>query len=370
MKRLPTIALAIPLLMALLLGAAARPSPAQAHASAYCSGPQLAVGANWSVCWEIRANEGLAVSWAHYSKPGFDRLVMAEGTIAEIFVPYETGQPRYHDVSYGLGTVLQVLNQQEDCPGGALLAGGRVCRQVESHGLTEKYCAGGRCHNRVGKQLVLSASAQSGAYNYILKWAFHDDGTIEPQVALAGALQFGNTAHTHNVYWRLDMDIGDGEHDRVEEFHRVVPANSNGDRGVSAWTPFMVESFRPNELFTFRKWRVADTVKKNAAGKAWSYELEPSPGNGSLRTTPAEGFTRGELWVTKTRNTERFVATDTQDLLSGYLNGESVNDTDVTLWYAVHAYHEVRSEDAPYMPIEWLGFHLRPRDFFDQNPLN
>jgi len=62
--------------------------------------------------------------------------------------------------------------------------------------------------------------------------------------------------------------------------------------------------------------------------------------------------------------------TDQADLLSGYLNGEAVDDQDLVAWYALHAYHEIRSEDQPYMPVEWVGFEARPRDYFDKNPMN
>ena len=346
-----------------------RPEAARAAANSYCSGENLAVGANWSVCWEIRANEGLAITHAFYTKAGFDRRVLADATVAQIFVPYETGQPRFHDVSYGLGAAMQTLSRPLDCPNGTILGGGKVCRTIEDRGITERYCAAG-CRSKRGQALVLWSSSQMGAYNYIIKWDFHDDGTIEPAVGLTGVLQFGNTAHTHNVYWRLDVDIDDPENDRVEEFYRITPAWSNGQNGAFGWAPLLGETFRPNDLNTFRKWRVIDVNKKNAHGANWGYELVPNPRSGNLRTTLAEGFSRGELWVTKARSSERFVSTETQDLLSTYINGENVSGDDVVLWYAMHEHHEVRSEDSPYMPLEWMSFELRPRDYFDGNPLD
>lgn len=363
-------AIALGAVMLLAGAAAARPGAAHAAANAFCGGEQLAVGANWSVCWEIRANEGLAITHAFYTKPGFDRRVLSDATVAQIFVPYETGEPRYHDVAYGLGPAMQVLTPTQDCPGGTLLAGKRVCREIEDRGLAEKYCAGGGCATRRGKTLSLWSSVQAGAYNYILRWDFNDDGSFEPRVALAGVLQFGRTAHLHNVYWRLDLDMGDAEFDRVEEFYRIIPAWSDGTKGVNGWSKLLGETFRSTDLFTFRKWRVVDTRQVNARGNAWSYEIIPSPGNGSLRTTRAEGFSRGEFWVTRTRASERFVSTNTSDILSTYLNGEPIDGQDITVWYVQHAYHEVRDEDAPYMPIEWLGFEVHPRNYFDQNPLD
>ena len=357
------------LTLALVLGAALIPSSAQASAADYCSGEFLAVGANWTVCWEIRANEGLAITHAFYTDPntGFDRRVLADATVAQIFVPYETGEPRYHDVAYGLGPAMQRLNTRDDCPHGTLRGDSRVCVEEEDRGIAQKYCLEGDCGTRRGKALVLWSSIQAGAYNYLLVWEFQDDGSIEPAIGLTGALQFGPTAHTHNVYWRLDFDIGDPENDRVEEFTRIPKAGSNGLAGSSTWARLLGETYRPNDLYTFRKWRVSDTRSTNAQGKPWSYEINPSPRDGILRTNLDEKFSLGEFWVTRARSSERFVSTDTADLLTSYLNGENINGTDVVVWYVMHEYHEVRTEDSPYMPIEWMSFEAKPRDFFDRN---
>lgn len=352
----------------LLAAVAARPAPAWGAAEAYCRGEQLVVGAGWSVCWEIRANEGLAITHAFFGGSGPVRRVLSDATVAQIFVPYDSGQPRYHDVAYGLGLNLQPLDRVNDCPHGALLAEGRVCRELKDRGPAERFCASGSCVSRRGEGLALWASAQMGAYNYLIRWAFHDDGAVEPAVGLAGALQFGDTAHVHSVYWRLDLDMDDPGNDRVEEFYRVSPGHSDGSVGASGWVPLLGETHRPNDLHTFRKWRVSDTKAVNARGRPWSYELVPSPGSGSLRTTVTEGFTRGELWVTRSKPDERFVSTDTEDLLSTYVDGDPIDGEDVVLWYAMHKHHEVRSEDWGLMPIQWMTFHLQPRDFLDASP--
>jgi primary-amine oxidase len=365
----PRRLLLVPALLAALAASLLSAAPARAAANQFCSGQALATGANWSICWEVRANEGLAITHAFYTKPGFDRRVLSDATVAQIFVPYEVGSPRYHDVAYGLGAAFQNLTAAE-CAGGTLLYGGKVCRQMTPAHLHERFCNQGNCHTMMGPALSLWASSQMGAYNYITKWTFHPDGHIVPEVGLAGVLQFGRTAHVHNVYWRIDLDIDDPAGDSVEEFFRVVPAGNDGSRGVNGWNPLLAETFRPNELYTFRKWRVKDVNKRNANNRNWSYELIPSPGDGSLRTTPAEGFTRGELFATVARPNERFVSTEEADYLSTYLNGEALSNQDVVLWYTTHAYHEVRDEDAPYMPIEWSGFILRPRDYFDRNPMD
>ena len=347
---------------------AGRPTAAAAAASDFCSGEQLAVGANWSVCWEVRANEGLVISDAFYTKPGMDRRVLSGASVAQIFVAYEPGQPRYHDVAYGLGPAMQRLPAAA-CHG-TLLLGGKVCREVEEMGLAEFFCSEGNCHSTLGQALVLWSASQMGGYNYVTRWEFHADGTIEPGIGMAGVLQFGPTPHTHNVYWRLDMDMDDADNDRVEEFYRIVPATSDGRAGASGWNPLLAETFRSNDLNTFRRWRITDTVRKNANGTPIGYVLLPNASDGNYRTVPEEGYTRGEFFVTRAHDNERFVSTDTSDLLSTYLNGESVEATDLVLWYVAHEHHQPRDEDVPYMPSMWVNFDLVPAGFFDKNPLD
>jgi Cu2+-containing amine oxidase len=366
LRRAPAVLVALLVLVSL---AAARPAPAHASAADYCSGEYLAIGANWSVCWEIRANEGLAISHAFYTKEGFDQRVLSDGTVAQIFVPYEVGEPRYHDVAYGLGPATQPLSADVDCPYGELLAGGRVCKELVDRGLAERFCAGA-CAARRGRALRLWSSSQMGAYNYITVWTFKDDGTIEPQMGLTGALQFGDTAHVHNIYWRLDVDLVDSAGDSVEEFWRINPTSGGGLTGAYGWNPLLGETYRPNDLYTFRKWRVADRNRENSQGAVRSYELIPHMGDGNFRSTAEEGFTRGEFWVTAQKPGERFVSTEDSDLLSSYIDGDPINGEDIVIWYAIHEHHEVRDEDAPYMPAEWMHFSLRPRDFFDANPLD
>ncbi len=351
-----------------VLGALARPAaPVSAQASQYCGGQNLAEGANWSVCWEIRANEGLAITQAFYNGPDGWQHMLSDATVAQIFVPYETGSPRYHDVAYGLGAGMQPLSQAVDCAHGTVIGGGKVCREIMDSGIAARFCAG-NCTGRRGKALRLLVSSQMGAYNYLTSWMFHDDGTIHPEVGLAGALQFGNTAHSHNVYWRLDLDIEDPEGDSVEEFYRVAPVTGGGGTGASGWNTLLGETYRPTDLSTFRKWRVVDHSRGNSLGRPMSYEIIPESVDGWYRGLAREGFTRGEFWVTKQKPGERFVSTDDTDLLSTYLSGDNVVNDDVVVWYAAHAYHEVRSEDAPYMPVEWVGFHVRPRDFMGRGP--
>ena len=46
----------------------------------------------------------------------------------------------------------------------------------------------------------------------------------------------------------------------------------------------------------------------------------------------------------------------------------SVVNTNVVTWYTFGSNHVVRPEDWPVMPVDMLGFYLKPVGFFDGSP--
>ena len=55
--------------------------------------------------------------------------------------------------------------------------------------------------------------------------------------------------------------------------------------------------------------------------------------------------------------------------LPKYVNGESVENKDVVLWYWLSFHHFPRSEDWMHQPMVSKSFELVPRDFLDGSPL-
>jgi len=45
-----------------------------------------------------------------------------------------------------------------------------------------------------------------------------------------------------------------------------------------------------------------------------------------------------------------------------------IENTNVVLWYTAGSHHISRPEDWPVMPVERVGFTLKPSGFFDRNP--
>ena len=46
----------------------------------------------------------------------------------------------------------------------------------------------------------------------------------------------------------------------------------------------------------------------------------------------------------------------------------SIVDDDIVVWYSFGVLHIARPEDWPVMPVDRIGFMLKPSGFFDRNP--
>jgi len=182
-----------------------------------------------------------------------------------------------------------------------------------------------------GQEVVLVSEMQAGWYRYISEWRLHANGTIRPRFGFAA----GNNpctcqAHHHHVYWRLDFDIRTAGNNVVEEF------NSPPLIGSSNWHKKKYEIRRHKDAQRKRKWRVRNT----RTGE--SYSIVPGANDGNVSS-----YGVGDLWVLRYRASEiddgQGFTSDpvaSQAHLDKFLNGESVENTDVVVWYAGHFLHD------------------------------
>jgi primary-amine oxidase len=347
----------------------------------------------WKFNWGVDPRAGVVVKDVHYR----GLKVLKYAGLAEIFVPYNRGQPRPEDFGPGIAAQMEEIFPSKDCIPGSLSCqsfnkqgkdeGKRfVMMHEEATGLS--YTGGrGRAY---GKKLVLWNVYNLGGYHYINRWGFRDDGCLMPEIGMTGSLNHtgkgdaspygsvvGNAdkeekvfapSHVHNFYYCLDFDIDGPENNVVEEFNyqQDKPGSLSG---THSWTPIRTESARTGSATNFRSWRVVNHKSKNALGLSRSYEVIPS-GNGIFRGGSAEAITQAELWVTRYHVDEYPVEKrPLRTALPSYLNDESVEGQDVVVWYVLHAHHLPRTEDWPAMPVEWVGFQLKPRDFLDSSPV-
>ncbi|MGH0036430.1 MAG: putative Ig domain-containing protein [Myxococcota bacterium] len=345
-------------------------------------------GARWQLCWEHRNLEGIVFYDVYYTPPGGSlRPVLAEAHIAQIHVPYDDNGARFHDVTdYAIGGSNMDDLAPSDCPGGVLLQdSGKdvVCKQLEDRDFA--YRQGGQfARDRV---LKLFSVTHVGAYNYIPEWRFHADGTIAPTIGATGRLQrFGNNgnygwpirsgsttgiAHIHNYHWRLDFQFDEASPSEVVEEIDHVRVGSTREKQVTALT---TEASRSVDLETRRSWRVRDGAATNGAGAAISYHIEPSHHSHEHTGPSYEPWTENDLYVTRYSACERYASHNDNvggcgDNLTDFVDGESVFEEDVVVWYSMTFHHLPTDEDEPHMHSHWDGFEIVPRDWSAENPL-
>jgi hypothetical protein len=190
-----------------------------------------------------------------------------------------------------------------------------------------------------GQEVVLVSEMQAGWYRYVSEWRLHTNGAIRPRFG------FGATSsscvcseHYHHAYWRLDFDLRTAESNVVREF------NDPPLFGGSKWHTKRFETQRPRNPSRKRKWRVQNTTTGEA------YDIVPGAGDGVATSSPDWPFPQGDAWFVRYRGTEidtGVTATGPpyEANIGNFVNGESIEDTDVVVWYGAHATHDVSHEE-------------------------
>ena len=221
------------------------------------------------------------------------------------------------------------------------------------------------------EKLVIWAKIQAVNYQYIHRWEFNADGSIDAVVGLGGRLWFTSFAtpatagHVHNFYFRLDFDIETAGNNLVQEFSHATD-QPNGD----GWTDITVEGKRTADRADATKWRVLNmTPKPN--GRVRSYEITPASD-----MAPDGVYSTADFWVLRYDPNQEGATVSYTDAVLGndYLHGPnaSVVAQDVVVWCCLRHHHEPRQfgEETSVLPYEFLSFHIEPRDFLDKTPTN
>lgn len=363
---------------------------------------QLIEWEGWSFRWQFRDIEGLMLTDVYFR----ERKVLKAINLAEIYVPYATGQPRPEDFSLGgFRANPMPLELGRDCAGV-----GTQCRAFNRDGTRSSgptadvmiheeplgFLYAGKLGRAPGKMLVLWSMAHfpgvEDGYTYVIRWKFRSDGSLCPEVGATGGLQHLNTgagtdagvivgrdakhqtvfapSHVHNFYFRIDFDI-DGEGGNVaEEFtYELDPSDPLQARAV--WRPFELERSRVRREDIFRSWRVKNPKSLNSLGHPRSYHLQPG-GQGAWKDA-AHPVLMDDFFITKYAASEfPYSSTDGRRMLaalSSYMDDEPVLGVDLVAWYRLSFVHHPRTEDYPAQPIVWNSFELMPRDFLDASPL-
>lgn len=326
----------------------------------------------WKLCWRVErmpddlgnptASETLVISEATFRPGGGGAAhvaVLGDLRMVEIFVPYDDGAPRFFDIGEMTNDLVELA--AAECSG-TPLASGRVCRELLDRELAWR--EPGAPPGRRGEKLVLWSILNASNYDYVMYYAFFDDGTIEARAGATGRKIGGpddTDGHTHAFAWRIDLDVAGAGGDSVALENvrytgltvRERPQEISNEGGY-AW-----------DAQAFTHVEVEDATSMNGRGRHRGYVLTPlRSGLPKFR----EPWARHPIWVTRSQGAgEELRAVD----LPSYVDKESVEGQDVVLWYIDAHHHEenMRDEDRDAVPILWVSFRLDPQNYWDRTPL-
>jgi primary-amine oxidase len=381
--------------------------------------------------WQLRISmhpiEGLVLHEICYVEGERARPVIYRASMSEMIVPYgSTAMNHWWKNAFdagdvGLGKMANSLALGCDClgeivyldavsvdeSGAATTFPQAICLHEEDYGILWKHADDFAKTSEVrrSRRMVVSFIATVGNYEYGFFWYFYLDGTIQAEVKLTGIIQtqavepgtrvpyaspvtpeLAGPHHQHLFSFRLDMCL-DGPANAVYEVDAVPvpqgPGNPYGNAFTAQATLLETESGaqRMAAPERGRYWKIVNHGSVNACGEPVAYQLVPTSAGPTLLAQPASAiaaraaFATRHLWVTPAHPDERRAAGDFPNQHPGGAGlpawtaaDRPVADTDIVLWHTVGTTHFCRPEDFPVMPVEYVGFTLKPFGFFDRNP--
>lgn len=366
----------------------------------------------WRTCISNQGRRGLVLGPTDLRRTpdGEWMRILREAGVAEIFVPYHGLPLRLYDhETTSAQSIREVTPADAGSAGRVVTLSGQSVPQVVAERIDRGIawlCKEGRNISRRGRELVLWGVQDAANYDFIIEYRLRDDGSIGFRLGATGYNNpFGpprstTEPHMHDVLWRIDADLNGSDGNTAVQLTHIEGPNASvpsrdvtepfnrGVEGVAQWNP---ETFSTIGV-------VSETL--NANGNQIGYTLEiAAPGlsrhyGQSAGGTRKENFTQSDFAVTRFKQSERDALFDSahvrylqpdQYLLGegfpgmGVADGESIEKTDIVLWYRSSAHHHPHDEDhAPGDPpdlmtgitnIHWQGVIFAPRNLFDYNPL-
>jgi len=318
------------------------------------AGPEVS---RWRLCWQFVDGPGLVITglWFRPLPASPWIKVLYDGRLAELFVPYHAGSPRYHDITYGFGPV--PLNSAQ-CTGKIIGTNSETCMEVRDRGLMWMWDG----TSRRGQELVLWSVIAAANYNYIIEWSFRDDGVLSSRVGATGVPAGPNT-HVHGPLWRLDIDLNGACCDTVMQmWHKEI-----GAKGFDMMSAVATETGIHWDPAAYTTLHVVDANLKTPKGKQSGWMFMPERGGTPYHQEPFTWFT---YWVTPYVWSE----TDGAALPTYVANGRNTQNADTVIWYYGGLHHIIRAEDnAPdgssqMTLVMYEGLHLMPVNVWDSTP--
>ena len=359
----------------------------------------------WQFHFRIDPRLGPVLSMVQYNDHGKKRLILYQGSISELFVPYMDPDVgwyfrTYMDAGeYGVGKLAAPLEPNLDCPPNAVFLDAAFANDrgfpythKRAACLFERYAGdiAWRHYEAVNRQsevrkrqeLVFRLIASIGNYDYVLDWVFRQDGTIKVAIGTSGIEQvkavrsrttrddrdgkdtaYGRmvaehtvaTNHDHFFCFRLDLDVDGPKNSFLYERLRTKRLGKESPRR-SVWVVDSRTAAREQagklhiDLRQPALWRVINPNRIGPLGYPVSYELKPKANAVSLLSPedfPQQraGFTNFHLWVTPYHPQERYAG--------GTYPNQSKGGDGLPAWTRVNR----RIENTDLVLWYTLGFH-------------
>ena len=378
----------------------------------------------WSLDIGFDMREGLVLYNFAFNDKGVDRRILDRASIAEMVVPYGDPSPvrswqNYFDTGeYLIGRLANSLELGCDClgeihyispvvtdaDGNAQTITNGICMHEEDASILSKHADdwSGVKYTRRNRRLVISFFTTVGNYDYGFYWYLYLDGTIEFEAKATGivftsamlddrfasemAPGLGAPFHQHIFGARLDFALDSGPSRVIEEEAVRLPISKDNPRGNAFTRSHTVlateqQAVRDNNLSAGRTWVVTNPESKNYLGKPVGYKLMSQ---GLPTLLAAEGssihrraeFASKALWVTQRDASHRYPTGDfvnqnpgADGIGSWIEDDKNIDGEQISLWHTFALTHFPRTEDWPMMPVDTVGFTLRPEGFFDRSPV-
>lgn len=382
--------------------------------------------------WKMRIGftprEGLVLYTVSYTDQGQERPILYRASLVEMTVPYGDPRPQNcrknaFDVGeYGLGMLTNSLKLGCDCLGeihyfDGILTNSRgdvavienaICLHEEDFGILWKHVdwRTNQTEVRRSRRLVVSFIATVGNYEYGYYWYFYQDGSIQYEIKLTGIMntgaalpnekpQYGTLIapqlyapnHQHFFSVRLDMTV-DGQNNSVYEVNtEAAPMDADNPYGNAFYAKAtLLESElaaqRIVDPFAGRYWKIVNPDVTNQMDEPVGYKLVPGENilpfaHPKASVTKRGAYMTKHLWVTPYSPEESYPTGDYPNQHPGGAGlpawtqaDRPIANTDIVIWYTLGHLHIPRAEDWPVMPVSYLGFMLKPVNFFNENPAN
>jgi primary-amine oxidase len=379
---------------------------------------------SFRVGWTAR--EGLVLHQIAFRDGERERPIVYRASVTDMIVPYADPTANHFWKSafdageYGLGKLANTLELGCDCLGHIhyfdvavaddfgepTIMKNAICLHEEDYGILWKHYEfrNDTFEVRRSRRLVISFFSTVGNYDYGFYWYFYQDGTIQLEVKLTGIIQtagvapgksypfggmvadgLGGPTHQHFFNARLHMMV-DGERNSVTEHEfRPRPFGADNPYGNVFDTTSRVlsherDAAREADGRTGRYWKVVNPNTKNSVNAPTGYKLIAHAAPVMLAQencfmTARGGFATKHVWVTRYAPDERYASGEFPNQHAGgdglpkYIaQDRAIENEDIVLWHTFGATHVCRPEDFPVMPVEYVGFSLKPNGFFAENP--